>query len=140
MFVLGRGPDLEKGAVLEYLWFFGYVWLPYAMLALSFFFEWRHFGLRSRPPRMKAYILVLIPNVFMPIYVTVLAAGGDPHGRALFLALVAFLFPFISWPAVTYLTLFKRRSRKVPGRALPVGFAILSVDHWLDALEFVISV
>ena len=117
-------------------------WFWYGMLVITMIIEWRHFALRSRPPRFWAYFLALISNAVMPILYTfgfVEGYLGIPLLRnpspilAPVLGLVLFIgYPFglVSWAIVTFLCLFKDRSSKVPGRVLPAAFAVLgAVEH-----------
>ncbi len=145
----GPAPTLGKAAMPASFW------IGYAMLVLSMVLERRHFGLRSRPARLRAYRLVLFANAPVPIVLTVgvmeqylgISLWPPPpplevvHYLLIPVYFVGSLFPIVSWAIVTYLCLFEDRSSKVAGRVLPAAFAIPgSIAHSFLAFAYAMSI
>src|SRR5688572_19255299 len=113
----------------------------YVAFATAYLLQWVAFiaemwsmAIRNRPNRIRAYIILLCGNSFLPAWEGARAIQVPFHGV---LAVLWGVFSWISFAPVLYFALKSDRDLPLDVRLTPFGFSLLGAFvHWAWALSF----
>ena len=113
----------------------------YVAFATAYLLQWVAFiaemwsmAIRNRPNRIRAYIILLCGNSFLPAWEGLQAFLVPVHGLLLVLWIV---FSWISFVPVLYFAVKSDRDLPLDVRLTPFGFSLLGAFvHWAWALSF----